>query len=597
MTGMNRGGALVELLRLAKRTSIRSLVLISTFSAVDNLTSVLYAFWLKLVLDAAVDGDRGQLLLTVAGLGLAGVVQGVSGWLRFTFETNLVDRIAHLVDLDITAAFNRVDSLDVYERSDIADEVEVLSGRGQAIGNCLSSVIGGFGLLVSTVTTFWLLGSVSHILLALPVLGIFPLVRSARNGRIIDRSTVAVAEDQRRARHVYELLTTPDSAKEIRLYSVDRPLRERLDALNRSVDWRLRVASLRAGLVSGAGHLAFGAGYVLALVWVGHEVLSGSGTIGDFVLVLALGGRINSLLSRVTASAGNISSGLHNVARYRKILTAAESYGGGNGGGRDAPVRLHSGIVLEDVSYTYDSRNEPAVRCLNAHFPAGSSVVLVGSIGAGKSTVVRLLSKLCEPSSGRILVDGVDLRSLSTASWRDRMAALFQDYSRMEFSLRDDVGLGDLTAGFDRRRIESAMASGGAEQLVAELPGGLDTQLGRSFSDGVDLSGGQWQRVGISRSMMRSQPLLLIMDEPSSALDADAEERIFLASMELSRRAKSERGAITILVSHRFASAKLADLVVVLDRGEIREMGAHDELLSLDGAYAAMYRQQADGYR
>ena len=234
---------------------------------------------------------------------------------------------------------------------------------------------------------------------------------------------------------------------------------------------------------------------------------------------------------------------------------------------------------------------------VNLFLPAGSTVALVGENGAGKTTLVKLLARMYDPTAGALLVDGADLRTIDPASWRLKMSAGFQDFVKYEWSARDVVGIGDTDRIDDEAAIRRALVRGDAEPVVDKLPDGLDTQLGKKFTGGVELSGGQWQRLALARAFMRERPLLLLLDEPTAALDPEAEHLLFERFAEASQVAARETGGVTVLVSHRFSTVRMADLIVVMIDGRIAEVGSHEELVELGGRYAELFEMQARAYR
>lgn len=221
----------------------------------------------------------------------------------------------------------------------------------------------------------------------------------------------------------------------------------------------------------------------------------------------------------------------------------------------------------------------------------------MGDNGAGKTTLVKLLAGLYVPTAGRIRVDGTDLSTLDPDRWRRRVSAAFQDHARWEFSVHETVGIGDLDAVEDAEAVSAALDRAGAGDLPETLPAGLDTQLGAHWPGGIDLSGGQWQKLAIGRGMMRRSPLLLLLDEPTAALDAETEHHLFERWTVAAREVREATGAVTVLVSHRFSTVRMADLIVVLDQGRIVESGTHAQLLSRQGLYAELFELQAASYR
>jgi ATP-binding cassette, subfamily B, bacterial len=230
--------------------------------------------------------------------------------------------------------------------------------------------------------------------------------------------------------------------------------------------------------------------------------------------------------------------------------------------------------------------------------PAGAVVAIVGENGAGKSTLVKLLAKMYEPSSGLILVDETPLSRMSAAEWRSRMAGAFQDFFRFEFLARHTVGLGDVARLDDERAVERAIERAGAADVVAGLSSGLATQLGPTWPGGVDVSFGQWQKLALARGFMREDPLLLVLDEPTAALDAETEHALFERYAAAVRdEGRDASGRITVLVSHRFSTVRMADLIIVLDGARVAEVGTHDALMAKGGQYAELYGIQATAYR
>jgi ATP-binding cassette subfamily B protein len=302
------------------------------------------------------------------------------------------------------------------------------------------------------------------------------------------------------------------------------------------------------------------------------------------------------------------------------------------GSTRRPPPRLADGIRFENVGFSYpadtaavpaataavlaetaavpaetaDGASSPragrgrarsAVSGIDLHLPAGRTVAFVGDNGAGKSTLVKLLSRLYDPTEGRILIDGIPLDEIAPDAWRDRLSAGFQDYATLRFLAAETIGVGDLDASMDRDQIRAAVTAGQADPVVAILPAGLDTQLGTEFAGGVGLSGGQWQRLALARAFMRSSPLLMLLDEPTAALDPEAEHAVYTQYGRTARELAARTGAVTVLVSHRFSTVRMADLIVVLDGGRVREVGTHAELLSAGGRYAELFTLQASAYR
>jgi ATP-binding cassette subfamily B protein len=273
--------------------------------------------------------------------------------------------------------------------------------------------------------------------------------------------------------------------------------------------------------------------------------------------------------------------------------------------GADAPVpaMLRDGIRFEHVSFTYPGTERLVLDDVDLHLKPGSVVAIVGENGAGKTTLVKLLCQLYQPTGGRILVDGVELARMPPDAWRLRLGGAFQDFYRFEFRVRHTVGIGDLDHLDDGPAVVAAVDRAGAADVVEQLGAGLETQLGPTWPEGVDISFGQWQKLALARGFMRERPLLLVLDEPTAALDAETEHGLFERYAAAARggaganRPPAPHGGITILVSHRFSTVRMADFILVLDGARLVESGTHEALMARGGQYAELYGIQAAAYR
>jgi ATP-binding cassette subfamily B protein len=283
-------------------------------------------------------------------------------------------------------------------------------------------------------------------------------------------------------------------------------------------------------------------------------------------------------------------------------LAWLEDYAAAIAAAADQPVpsRLTRGIRFDHVSFAYPGTDRLVLDDVNLMLPAGAVVAIVGENGAGKTTLVKLLAKMYEPRSGSIVVDDTPLSRVRADEWRSRLAGAFQDFFRFEFRARQTVGVGDVPRLDDAPAVTTAVGRAGAEEVVVTLKAGLETQLGPTWPEGVDVSFGQWQKLALARGFMRDGPLVLVLDEPTAALDAETEHALFerYAAATRGDGVRSDgNGRITILVSHRFSTVRMADLIVVLDGSRVVEVGSHEELVAKGGQYSELYGIQAAAYR
>ena len=482
------------------------------------------------------------------------------------------------------------------DRPDYLDRLETIRGRMfevQQTPRMLGWLVdSGGGILVSA----FLLLSVEP-LLGLVVLGGVPAaVANSRAQRRLEELAKQQASTSRHAVHLYDLATRPTDAKEVRVAGLGDELLRRYEAEWRAADRALLAGELRAGLIQGAGWLAQTAIFAVGVVRLVQGVRDGEVSAGD--IFLALGA-----MGMVVGQFGQAAGGLSNIGRVSRLFEAlaeveAEAaahrrVGRSNG---SPPSRLQQGVVLDGVGFRYPGADSPALTDVHLRLPPGSVTAVVGENGAGKSTLVKLLFGLYAPTEGRIVLEGGDLSELDPETWRRRTSACFQDFLKFELVAQESIGAGDLDAIDDRERVMEAATRAAATDVISGLPEGLDARLGPRFG-GVDLSGGQWQKLAIARAMMRTTPLLLALDEPTGALDPLAEQEIFRGYTELARSLGHATGAITVLVAHRFSTVRLADQIVVLERGRVLEVGDHDALVAAGGRYAELYELQAKHYR
>jgi ATP-binding cassette subfamily B protein len=401
------------------------------------------------------------------------------------------------------------------------------------------------------------------------------------------------AQSDRLARHLFVATTTAAPAKDLRVLGVNDQM-----AARRRAEWEHWYAlTARARWVSAVWHTlawaAFGLGYVAAVVFVAEGQHASAGSV---LLVLAAGARLSGYIGATVGEIGFLRGVWLDGSRR---LAWLEDYAATQSGGDlPAPERLTDGIRVERLSFAYPGSSRLVLEDVDLMLPAGAVVAVVGENGAGKSTLVKLLAQMYAPTAGRILVDHVPLERIAPQDWREKVAGAFQDFYRFELPAQQSVGVGDLPRIDDPGAALAAVGKAGAHDVVERLESGLATQLGPSWADGVDLSFGQWQKVALARGFMRDEPLLLVLDEPTAALDAETEHALFQRYASAARStATRASGRIMILVSHRFSTVRMADLIVVLDGTRVVEVGSHDDLMAADGQYASLYRIQAAAYR
>ena len=341
-----------------------------------------------------------------------------------------------------------------------------------------------------------------------------------------------------------------------------------------------------------AGLGIFGAGFVAAIVFVSSVP---GVSAGDVLLALAAGSRLSFYVGATVGEVGFLRGIWMDSARrlawledYAASLVATAD--------QSSPSRLVRGIRFEGVSFAYPGTTRLVLEGVDLELPAGKVIAIVGENGAGKSTLVKLLAKMYVPTHGRIVVDDTDLGRIAAPDWRSRLAGAFQDFFRFEFQARHTVGVGDLPRLDNQPAVETAVGRAGADDVIAKLTTGLDTQLGPTWPGGVEVSFGQWQKLALARGFMRDRPLVLVLDEPTAALDAETEHALFERYAAVVREDEGA-GRITILVSHRFSTVRMADFIVVLDGARVAETGTHEALMARGGQYAQLYTIQAKAYR
>jgi ATP-binding cassette subfamily B protein len=384
------------------------------------------------------------------------------------------------------------------------------------------------------------------------------------------------------------VIAREDHAKEVKLFGLGPMLLDRYRAIFKKVFAEDRALTIRRDTWGFFLGLVGTAAFYCAYAWVAVSAVRGRITLGEMTMYVLLFRQGQAAVSAALAAIGGMyEDNLYLSTLYEYLDTPVDDPAGHATQGPDPG----DGVRFEGVSFTYPDATEPAVRGVSFHLRPGQSLALVGENGSGKTTIIKLLTRLYTPTSGRITLDGLDLAEWKPAALRSRVGVIFQDFARYQLTVGENIGAGDVEHFEDEARWRHAGDLAAATHFVEDLPQGFGTQLGKWFKDGRELSGGQWQKIALARAFMREGADILVLDEPTAAMDARAEAAIF----EQFRALASER--MVILISHRFSTVRMADQILVIQGGQVLESGSHEELMRLDGHYAHLFSLQARGYR
>jgi ATP-binding cassette subfamily B protein len=529
-------------------------------------------------------------LLALLGLelGLA-VLSDVLGRVVSLLDGLLSERFSNATSIRLMEHAATLD-LEDFEDADLQDRLD--RARRQTMGRMtLMSQLFGQAQDVVTIASFatglavyapWLI-----VLLAIALVPAF-LGEAHFNARSYSLN-YAWTPERRQLDYVRQTGASVETAKEVKIFGLNAFLIERYRTLSESFyEANRRLALRRAGwgsLLTALGTV----GYYLAYAFIAWRTLRGDFTIGDLTFLSGSFRRLRNLLEGLLVGFSNVAGqalyldDLFSFFEIRPEVTSPPNP-------RPVPARIREGFTFEGVGFRYPGAERWAVRDMTFTLRAGEVLALVGENGAGKTTLVKLLARLYDPDEGRILLDGRDLREYDLAALRANIGVIFQDFVRYHLTAAENIAVGRIEARDDRARIESAARASLADEVIARLPLGYDQVIGKRFKTGVDLSGGEWQKIAIARAYMRDAQLL-ILDEPTAALDARAEFEVFQRFRELSA------GKTAVLISHRFSSVRMADRILVLAEGRIEASGTHHELLAAGGRYAELFELQAEGYR
>jgi len=534
----------------------------------------------------------GWLVLIEFGLAVVGEILARASAL---VESLLGDLVANRTSVQL---MEHAASLDLaqLENPQIYDQLE--RARRQTVGRIglvtglLSSVqdIVTLASLAVALTVYvpWLL-----VLLALAVLPSF--LGETRFAALSYSLLYSWTEERRRLDYLRYIGASDISAKEVKLFGLDRFLVDRYADLstefyeaNKDLAVRRAVVSSLLALVGTLGYY----GAFATIIWLtitGHQSPAGTFTLGVLTFLAASFRQSRDMIQRTLLTASQLveqSMYLDDLFSFLAVRPGIVS----KPGAPLVPVPIREGFVFEDVGFRYPGSERWAVRHLTFRLRPGERLALVGENGAGKTTLAKLLARLYEPTEGRVLLDGRDLREYDVASLRQQVGVIFQDFVRYDFPFRENIAVGDVSRVADQPALETAAGRSLADSVLPRLPQKWEQMLGRRFESGVDLSGGEWQKVALARAYLR-EAQLLILDEPTAALDARAEYEVFQRFAELTV------GRMAVLISHRFSTVRMADRILVLMAGERVEEGSHAELVAKGGLYAELFALQAEGYR
>lgn len=478
-----------------------------------------------------------------------------------------------------------------FENAEYYDKLE--NARREADYRSLQIVNGGFYIIqnaLSLVSFGALLFRFSPWLALILFAATIPaFIAQSRYGELHFRVLTWRAPEARKLSYLEYLLTDYNAVKEIKLFGLGEPLLGRYADLfwkfvreDQAIAWQRSWASLGWGLLSTLS-------YYGAYAWIVWNAVGGLITLGDMTLYLNIFRSSQNMFEAVFSGLSDLyenalfMSNLFAFLELRPQMVVAAHP-------RPVPKEIRQGIEFRHVSFKYDGRDEWALRDVSLCIRPGEKIALVGPNGAGKTTLIKLLTRLYDPTEGQILLDGVDLREYDLAQLRQQIGVIFQDFVRYYLSAAENVGFGQIEALDDRPRIVGAAQKSGADPVITALPEGYETTLGRWFSKGRDLSGGEWQKIALARAFMRDCEVL-VLDEPTAALDAENELKVFQQFRELTN------DKMAVLISHRFSTVRMADRIFVIERGQITERGTHAELLAQGGTYARLFTLQAESYR
>ncbi len=564
-----------------------------------SLLPILQVWLSKLVVDGlaiavgGISGTTATVVVLAVLYALTLIVPACLDPIQRMLSIWLEDRAVAEVDRRLMEAGTRLADLVRIEQPAFQDELRLIQEAVYFLPRLFTFLRDGLGAALTLGGLLFLLAGL-HPLLPL-ILAILSAPHLFSEQRLQKLKYEAMARHSRAAREMdycARITTEPVAAKEVRVFGLGDfflgRFRARFEAAFSEIS-RIRLAHLRlSALFTGLHALALGGGFWYVAVQAG----SGQFTLGDIALYLNAVAQAQHLILNLLFWFGfQYETLLHLRGLFAFLDQAKPAIAlSPSGKGRQAPIELHRGIELRKVHFRYPESSGPVLEGVSALLPGGKVTALVGANGAGKSTLVKLLTRMYDPDSGEILLDGIPLLRYDLHSLRRRIAVVYQDFARFALTLRENIAIGADEPGRVDGALEEAARWAGADVVAAKLPQGYETQLTRRFAGGVELSGGEWQKLALARSFIRDAALV-ILDEPTAALDAEAEYRLFAHFSQLMA------GKTALLISHRFSTVRMADHILMLEGGRIVETGSHAELIALGGRYATLYKMQAERYQ
>jgi ATP-binding cassette subfamily B protein len=588
------GSGLVEIVRMGVRATpawFFGSVLISLLGPASLLSLPVAA---RFYIDGLGDRDADKLVSATVIFTIGAALTWVVTVLDASIASGLVTRVEPTAIARIGSAVSQPTGIAHLEAPDLVASVHMLRDDRYQLIQAPRALVLALRLVARSVGILMLLVVVDPWLALVTVPAVAPFLAD----RAAQQRRTAVQADRApsilRANETFRLATAGETAAEVRVAGLYPDLRDAHQAASkRLVDAETRTALRELGLTT-LGWLAFLGGLMIGITAIVGGVASGRHALGDVVMVVLLMQTTGTLVTEGVPTLSALGDAVRVVGRLREF---EDRVGDLPAGDRVPPARLATGISLDNVSFRYPNAASDTLRDISVDLPAGATVAIVGANGAGKSSLVKILAGLYRPSSGEVRVDGQALESLRLTEWRGVVTAAFQDYVKYAFTLRQNVGLGDLRGIDDDALVAAALAKVEGVTLIEDLADGLDTKLATDGAWGASLSGGQWQRVAVARALMPSSALLVLLDEPTAALDARTEHQLFATYARAGHDFGERTGAITVLVTHRFSSVRDADIILVLAEGELVEVGSHEDLLAAGGTYAELFQLQVKGYQ